>query len=87
MENEKSELTLSNRSELHITGVKKIKSSEPEQIILILRDAALVIGGSGLSVAAASIQTGEVEIHGLVKLLKYTGVAVKRKFSFKNMFR
>ena len=87
MENEKSDLTLINRSQLNITGVKKIKSSEPEQIVLILRDAALVIGGSNLFVVAASIQTGEVEIGGFVKSLRYTGVTDKRKFSFKNMFR
>lgn len=87
MENEKSDLTLLNRSELHITGVKKIKSSEPEQIVLILKDSALVIGGANLFVISASIQTGEVTIGGLVKLLRYTGVTDKRKFSFKNMFR
>ena len=86
MENEKSDLTLLNRSQLNVTGVKKIKSSEPEQIVLILQSAALVIGGTNLFVVSASIQTGEVEIGGLVKSLRYTGVTDKRKFSFKNMF-
>jgi sporulation protein YabP len=87
MENEKSDLTLTNRNQLNVTGVKKIKSSEPEQIVLILSDAALVIGGSNLFVVAASIQTGEVAIGGLVKSLRYTGINQKRKFSFKNLFR
>ena len=87
MENEKSDLTLINRNQLTVTGVKKIKSSEPEQIVLILHDSALVIGGCNLFVVAASIQTGEVSIGGLVKLLRYTGVSDKKKFSFKNLFR
>lgn len=87
MENEKSDLTLINRNQLNVTGVKKIKSSEPEQIILILHDSALVIGGMNLSVMAASVQTGEVSVGGLIKSLRYTGVNDKRKFSFKNMFR
>ncbi len=87
MENEKSDLTLVNRNQLNVTGVKKIKSSEPEQIVLILHDAALVIGGANLFVVSASIQTGEVAIGGLVKSLRYTGINDKRKFSFKNMFR
>ncbi len=87
MENGKSDLTLLNRNQLNVTGVKKIKSSEPEQIVLILPDSALVICGANLSVASASIQTGEVSISGLVKSLRYTGVNNKRKFSFKNMFR
>ena len=86
MENEKSDLTLLNRNQLTVTGVKKIKSSEPEQIVLILHNAALVIGGVNLFVETASIQTGEVAISGLVKGLKYTGITDKRKFSFKNLF-
>ena len=87
MENEKSDLTLLNRNQLTVTGVKKIKSSEPERIVLILQNTALVIGGTNLFVVAASIQTGEVAIGGLVKSLRYTGVNDKRKFSFKNLFR
>ena len=87
MENEKSNLTLSNRNQLQITGVKKIKSSEPEQIVLLLQDSGLVIGGTNLFVVSASMQTGAVEISGLVKSLRYTGVSEKRKFSFKNIFR
>ncbi|MBQ7973831.1 MAG: YabP/YqfC family sporulation protein [Clostridia bacterium] len=87
MENEKSDLTLLNRNQLNVTGVKKIKSSEPEQIVLVLANAALVIGGTNLFVVSASIQTGEVSISGMVKSLRYTGVTDKRKFSFKNMFR
>ena len=67
--------------------MKKIKSSEPEQIVLVLANAALVIGGTNLFVVSASIQTGEVSISGMVKSLRYTGVTDKRKFSFKNMFR
>lgn len=86
MENEKSDLTLLNRSQLSVTGVKKIKSSEPEQIVLILQNTALVIGGTNLFVISASMQSGEVEIGGLVKSLRYTGVSDKRKFSFKNIF-
>ena len=86
MENEKSDLTLLNRKQLAVTGVKKIKSSEPEQIVLILHDSALVIGGSNLFVVSASIQNGEVSIGGLIKSLRYTNVSTKRKFSFKNLF-
>jgi len=87
MENEKSDLTLLNRRELHVTGVKKIKSSEPEQIVLLLQNVGLVIGGADLFVVSASIQSGEVSIGGLIKSLRYTGVTDKRKFSLKNMFR
>lgn len=87
MENEKSDLTLLNRRELTITGVKKIKSSEPEQIVLLLGNVGLVISGTDLFVISASMQSGDVSIGGLIKSMRYTGVSEKRKFSFKNMFR
>ena len=87
MENEKSDLTLLNRRQLSVTGVKKIKSSAPEQGVLILQNVGMVINGSELFVESASIQTGEVSIVGLIKAIRYTGVTDKRKFSFKNMFR
>ena len=86
MENEKSDLTLLNRRQLNITGVKKIKSSESEQIVLLLQNAGLVIGGVDLFVVSASIETGEVSITGLIKSMRYTGITDKRKFSFKNIF-
>ncbi len=87
MENEKTDLTLIDRNQLTVTGVKKIKSSEPEQIVLLLGNVALVIGGTNLCVLSASIQSGEVSISGLVQSMRYTGVNAKRKFSLKNMFR
>ena len=87
MENEKTDLTLLDRNQLTVTGVKKIKSSEPEQVVLLLGSVALVIGGTNLCVQSASIQAGEVSITGLVQSLRYTGVNAKRKLSFKNLFR
>lgn len=91
MENEKTgavgDLTLQNRRQLTVTKVKKIKSSAPEQVVLVLNDCALVVTGADLFVVSASVQSGEVVIEGLVKALRYTGLSAKRKFSFKNMFR
>jgi len=84
---EKTDLTLSGRSKLNVNGVKKIKSSEPEQVVLVLPASAMMIAGVNLSVVAASIQTGEVEITGTVNSIKYTGVTDRKRFSLKNMFR
>ena len=82
-----SDLTLSGRIKLSVTGVKKIKSSEPTQIILILSNCAVIIGGSNLYIVTASISTGEIEILGRVDNIKYTGVEARQKFSLKNMFK
>jgi len=82
-----SDLTLIGRNKLTVTGVKKIKSSEPTQIVLILSNCAMVVGGSNLYIVTASISTGEIEILGVVNTIRYTGVEQKQKFSLKNMFR
>jgi hypothetical protein len=82
-----SDLTLSGRIKLTVTGVKKIKSSEPAQIILILSNCAMIIGGTNLYIVTASISAGEIEILGLVDNIKYAGTAAKQKFSLKNMFK
>jgi hypothetical protein len=87
MENEKTDLVVTNRIKLNVNGVKKIKSSEPDMVVLILSNSAMVITGTNLFVISASIQTGEVEITGLISCVKYTNISAKRKFSFKNMFR
>ena len=83
----RTDLTLVNRSKLNINGVKKIKSSEPEQIVLVLSGSAMIITGVNLFVMSASIQSGEVEITGLVTAIKYTGLTDKRRFSVRNLFR
>jgi hypothetical protein len=82
-----SDLTLSGRIKLSVTGVKKIKSSEPTQIVLILSNCAMVIGGFNLYIVTASISTGEIEILGRVDNIKYAGATEKQKFSLKNMFK
>jgi hypothetical protein len=83
----KSNLTLIERIKINITGVKKIKSSEPMQIVLLLDNTAVVICGVNLTVENASIQTGEVEISGLVNSIRYSSVAKRNRFSFKSMFK
>ncbi|MDR0384317.1 MAG: YabP/YqfC family sporulation protein [Christensenellaceae bacterium] len=83
----KNYLSLLDRIKLNVTGVKKIKSSDPSQTVLILDNTALVISGTNLSVENASIQTGEVEISGFINSIKYSSVSRKTRFSFKNMFK
>lgn len=75
------------REKLNINGIKKIRSSEPEQIVLALENNSIVISGVNLTVTSANIANGEIEILGLVNGIKYTNAAGKKKFSLKNMFR
>ncbi|MCL2846233.1 MAG: hypothetical protein FWE38_00920 [Firmicutes bacterium] len=80
------DLTLANRSLLTLTGIKKIKSSEPGQVVAALENCMIVITGSNLSVQSASVKEGNLEISGMVTSIKYTNT-VKKGFSIRNMFR
>jgi len=86
MDKQKSDLILNSRTELKLTGVKKIKSSEPSQVIILLDDGGVFISGSDLSVERLDLKEGVIELKGTVNSIKYTN-QVAKKFSFKNAFR
>ena len=82
----KSELTLNNRNALNITGIKKIRTTEPTQVVADLDNCTIVITGTNLNVQNASIQTGILEVSGIIGGIKFTGTTGKR-WSAKNLFR
>ena len=84
--NTKSVLSLDNRNLLSLTGVKKIRSAEPAQVVAVLDNCQIIIQGANLSVQNVNIPSGVLELSGQVNSIKYSGAA-QRKFSFKNMFK
>lgn len=82
----KSNLTLNNRSELSITGVTKVKTTEHNQIVAALDNSLIVITGSNLSVQNLSIREGLLELTGNIDGIRYTN-SHSKKFSVKNMFK
>ena len=82
----KSNLTLTNRNNLSLTGIKKVKSTEPAQVVALLDNGAILISGSNLSVQKLDIKEGILEITGIVNAIRYTN-QVSKKFSFKSMFK
>ena len=82
----KSNLTLNNRNELSLTGIKKVRSTEPAMIIANLDNGAIIINGTNLSVQHLDIKQGTLEITGEVNSIKYTN-QVSKSFSLKNMFK
>jgi len=85
MENTKSSLSLINRNTLSITGIKKIRSTEPSKIIANLENCSIVIQGSNMTVETVNISSGTLDIKGQINGVSYTGA--QRKFSFKNVFK
>ncbi|MDR0462168.1 MAG: YabP/YqfC family sporulation protein [Christensenellaceae bacterium] len=82
----KSNLVLNNRNELNITGIKKVRSTEPNLIVAVLDNGNIIINGSNLTVGRLDIKEGVLEITGTVDCIKYSN-QVSRNFSLKNMFK
>ena len=79
-------LTLVNRASLSLSGVRRVKSSEPACVVAILDNCTVVISGSNLTVQNVSISSGTMELTGVVSQIKYANSA-SRKFSFRNIFK
>lgn len=82
----KSNLILTNRTTLNLTGVKKVRSAEPTCVIANLDNCSIVIFGNNLTVQNVSISTGTLDLTGNIVSIKYTNT-VSRKFSLKNIFK
>ena len=82
----KSNLILTNRQELNLTGIKKVRSTEPSSIIAELDNGNIMINGKDLSVEQLDIKQGTLLINGLVNSIKYSN-QVSKSFSLKNMFK
>ena len=80
------DVILQNRQRLELTGIKKVRSTEPSLIIAEIQDGQIVINGNGLSVESLDIKEGNLVAVGLVNSIKYTN-NVSKSFSFKNMFK
>jgi len=82
----KSNLTLNNRNELNIAGIKKVRSTEPTLIVANLDNGSIIINGVGLSVQQLDIKEGTLSVLGEVNSIKYTN-QVSKSFSLRNIFK
>jgi len=80
------DLILNNRERLEMTGIKRVKSTEPALVVAVIDNGHVVINGSNLSVEHLDIKDGTMHIVGMVNSIKYTN-QVSKSFSFKNMFK
>ena len=80
------ELVLKNRNNLSLTGIKKIKTAEPNQVVAVLENSSIVINGTNLSVQNVSVANGLLELTGAINGIKFVN-STQTKFSVKNMFK
>ncbi len=71
MENRKQDLTLLDRKLLKVTGVTAVNEFDDKNVILKLADGNLLVQGTGMTVSKLNVDSGEVEIEGLVSLIRY----------------
>lgn len=66
-------LALLNQEQMDITGVSRIESFNPEEILLETSHGLLMIKGEGLDMQNLNLERGVVEIVGLVTEIRYSG--------------
>ncbi len=71
MENRRQDLTLTDRRLLKVTGVEAVNEFDDKNVILKLADGSLLVQGTGMTVSKLNVDSGEVEIEGLVSLIRY----------------
>jgi len=79
-------LSLTNREVLNITGIKRVRTTEPTSIVADLENCLIIISGTNLSVLDLSIDKGTLNITGLVNSIKYTTNHTKQ-FNIRNLFK
>ena len=81
-----SKIVLDNRKRATINGVEKALSSNEGCIILKVSGSNLIIMGSGLHIEKLDVESGVVEIEGLVDSFKFAASA-KPGSVFKRIFK
>ena len=65
-------LVLDNRKKLSLTGVEDVSGFNEETVSLKTTAGGLIVKGSNLHISRLDLDTGDVEIEGIINLLNYT---------------
>ncbi|MBQ3087288.1 MAG: sporulation protein YabP [Clostridia bacterium] len=65
-------LHMEDRKRLTLTGVIEVGNFDDTSVVLFLRDGKLTVHGNGLKIGLLSVETGEVQLEGLVHSLQYS---------------
>lgn len=68
-----SELTLTNRVKLTVSGVEKVFESSPQKLQLQVAGDIMQISGTDLNVTRLDTSSGVLELGGKVDFIKYSG--------------
>lgn len=79
-------VNMQNRNTLNITGVEKVFETTPKNVSLRVAGVNMCVNGDGLNIAKLDVETGVIEILGLVNEIKYSAIAGKENI-FKKLFK
>lgn len=65
-------ITIDSRNAITITGITNVESASENGLLLYVNNTALSIDGEKLKVQKIDVDTGIVEVVGLIKSLKYS---------------
>ena len=80
-----SEIRLSNRELLNITGVEKVYESNNNKLQVRVAGVNMLVTGENLNIVKLDVDSGVVEVSGLVNEIKYIGDS--RSNFFKRLFK
>ncbi|MTI95520.1 MAG: sporulation protein YabP [Firmicutes bacterium] len=66
-------LVLVNQESLEVTGVSRVESFNPEEILLETPAGLLAVKGDDLDIRTLNLEQGVVDIEGLIYEIIYTG--------------
>lgn len=88
MENAVHRLSMEERSSMALTGIDKVISFEPEEVILISKKGRMKITGKELHVTNLDIDRGIVDLKGHIDTINYSDQKGSKEGSMlKRMFR
>ncbi len=81
-----SQITLTNRAKLTLSGVEKVYETNESKVQLKVSGSNLVIAGEKLNISRLDVESGVVQIDGLINELKFQ-VGDNKGGLFKKIFK
>ena len=82
-----SDVRISNRSSIDVSGVEQIISYDEQSIVLVVCGVKMIVEGENLVVTELSVENGKVSAKGKITAVIYEEGAVKKTGFFSGIFR
>lgn len=68
-------ITMESRKKLSISGVEDVENFDEHEIVMLTSEGNLIIRGEDLTVSRLNVESGDLNVQGLVTELRYEEVA------------